>query len=431
VAWLIWLGTAVFGDTEFGVRAGALAASVVALVAMVLLTRNLLGRTQAWIAAMLVASLPFFIGAGFLMTPDAPLVACWAGALYFLERSLRARKRWAWLGVGTCIGLGLVSKYTIALLGVAVVVYLVLDRPSRRWLRTPFPYLAGLVALAIFSPVLLWNARHDWASFAFQGPRRWNEMTEFALPRFLVFTVLLATPIGVAGFALGLARLAKDRLFGLVFTLVPLAVFAAASLHSETKLNWTGPAWLAAVPFMAASVTGLHFRRAWKITVLVLMVLTAAVLHASVLGLPGVPHNIGVYGMDWRELARQVEAIEHEVEAATGKEPLVVGLDRYQLAGVLAFYDPDGDGAEETTARSIIGIPSLMYDRWYRPPGPGRSVILVCDERKDLETRRVRSSFEELEPIRELVVRKDGAVVGTYFARVAHGHRPGDRSDAG
>ena len=50
-------------------------------------------------------------------------------------------------------------------------VYLVLHRPARRWLAHPGPYLAIIVALAVFSPVIIWNATHNWASFLFQGGR--------------------------------------------------------------------------------------------------------------------------------------------------------------------------------------------------------------------------------------------------------------------
>ena len=42
---------------------------------------------------------------------------------------------------------------------------------SGLWFARPAPYLAALVALAIVAPVVVWNARHGWVSFAFQGAR--------------------------------------------------------------------------------------------------------------------------------------------------------------------------------------------------------------------------------------------------------------------
>lgn len=119
VAWLIRLATGIFGDTEFGVRFAAYGCWAAAAAFCFLLTRELYGRAAAWMAVLLLATLPFFFGIGFFMTPDAPLTAAWAGALYFLSQALLRERSAAWWGVGLCLGLGLLSKYTIALLGPA------------------------------------------------------------------------------------------------------------------------------------------------------------------------------------------------------------------------------------------------------------------------------------------------------------------------
>jgi len=438
VAWLIWLGTLIFGKTAIGVRAGALAASLAAAVFVYLFTRNLLGRARAQIAVMLIACMPYFFGVGFLMTPDAPLVACWAGAVYFLERALRGGKGWGWIGAGACIGLGLLSKYTIALLPLSIPLYFLLDRPSRRWLRSPLPYAAALLAAALFSPVILWNARHGWASFEFQGPQRWTGAARFQLPLLIGHVLLLVTPLGIIGAIQGAWKAGKEGLFGLVFTAAPLFVFLVSSLHNETKLNWTGPVWIAALPFLAWSVlppSGLvpgalarSIQQGWKITTLLLLLAAAGVLHYSVLGLPGAPPAIGYCGMSWSDLGRQVEDIEQEVQAEVGREPLIVGLDKYHLASELAFYDPEGDGARETAATNMFGRPGLMYALWFRPSEHrGQSVVLVSKKRRDLESPLVATRVARLEPTREILVQKNGAVVGTYFVRVAHGYCPGPR----
>ena len=129
--------------------------------------------------------------------------------------------------------------------------------------------------------------------------------------------------------------------------------------------------------------------------------------------------------MSWRELGRHVEAIEHEVMARVGHEPLVVGFDKYHLASELAFYDPEGDGAHETVARTMFGRPSLMYDWWFTAAQHrGKSAVLVSDERHDLGSVDVAARFERLEPVRDLIVERNGAVVGHYFTRIAHGYRP-------
>src|SRR5258708_38574396 len=84
VAWLIRLGTLLFGDTEFGVRFGPLCCGTVSSCFIYRLTRNVFGESSALLALGLAQVLPFFFMAGMIMTPDAPLTAAWAGSLYFL-----------------------------------------------------------------------------------------------------------------------------------------------------------------------------------------------------------------------------------------------------------------------------------------------------------------------------------------------------------
>ena len=72
-----------------------------------------------------------------------------------------------WPGVGGA----LLSKYHAVLIPLGTVLYLVLHRPMRRGPLRPGPYLCSGIGLLVFSPVLLWNAGHGWASFLFQGGR--------------------------------------------------------------------------------------------------------------------------------------------------------------------------------------------------------------------------------------------------------------------
>ena len=102
--------------------------------------------------------LPFFFMTGFMITPDAPLAACWAGGLYFLARVFFQENGRAWLGLGVCLGLGMLSNYTIALIGPATLLFMALDPPSRRWFRHGAPVRRSPAVGVIFAPVLIGNA---------------------------------------------------------------------------------------------------------------------------------------------------------------------------------------------------------------------------------------------------------------------------------
>lgn len=450
VGWLIWLGTAAFGDTEFGVRVGAMGCGAVSSLFAYRLTRNLFGEPSAVVAVVLLQTLPFFFLAGMLMTPDAPLTAAWVATVYFLERALIADRANAWWGVGLCLGLGMLSKYSIALLGLSAFLFMVFDAPARQWLRRWQPYAAASLALAVFSPVIIWNAHHEWASFAFQTSRRLAERPRFALHKLIASAVVLLTPTGAVAVAVLLGGPAPraagqdepvDRRRAWRFIqfaiLVPLAVFVAFSLRHEVKLDWTGAPWIAAVPALAFGIvhsgenlpTGLRswIRNAWVPTLLSLLVLYGVGLYHLALGIPGLGYSkhAELIPVGWRELGREIHGLAGAIATTSGSDPLIVGMDRYAIASELAFYAPDRIKAvRETSSGHLFGQMGLMYERWFPPAAErGRTLLLVAWDRGDLEAGRLQSSVEGLEPITEGSVTRDGEVVRHYYYRLAYGYR--------
>ncbi len=447
VAWLIWLGTAIFGNTEFGVRLGAFLSWFAAAYFCFQLTRNLFGKSAAFVALLLVAALPYFFAAGLLMMPDAPLTAAWAGALYFLERALLGERRAAWWGVGACIGLGMISKYTIALLGPATLLFVLLDARSRRWLWRPDPYGAILLATLIFSPVIIWNATHDWASFAFQSSRRLEATFDFSLHHLLAAMTGLLTPVGLIAVAVALyparrrrfatdaeAALAKRRYrFMAIYTLVPLSVFVAFSLFHSVKLNWTGPLWLAILPAVAAQIIAggrmasrfdTVLRRLWMPTIAITLIVYGFGLDYLVLGLPGVGYTgkLGSLPIGWENFGRQAEQIEDNVERETGHEPLLVGMDGYFIASQLAFYRRgDNDGVRNTAGRSLFGGNSLMYNYWFSPASnEGKTLIMFGFSASYLDRDYLKTHFSRVTPIKEELIMRNESVVGRFYYRIGY-----------
>jgi dolichol-phosphate mannosyltransferase len=440
VAWLIWLGTAAFGDTEFAVRIGALCCACVASLFAYRLTRSLFGEPSGVVALVLMQALPFFFLTGLLMTPDAPLTAAWAAALYFLERALVAGQSRAWLLAGSSIGLGLISKYTIAMLVPVALLFVILDRPSRRWLLRWEPYAALLIALVIFSPVIFWNAQHEWASFAFQTSRRLAESPRFALHKLLISALVLLTPTGVLTLAVsGLTRsteAARQWLFLRLSVLLPLSVFVVFSLRHDVKIDWTGALWLAAVPALATAIVQFStmngFRgwvfRAWGPTAVCMLLLYGAGLHYLALGLPGVGYStrLELVPVGWRDLGRQVSAMAQNIRRTTGKDPVIVGMDRYELASQLTFYAPDhAHSVRATTSRNLFGQNGLMYGRWASKLSVGdRPLILVAWDANDISDELTAGYAATLDPPKEATLTRDGTVIRNFRYRIAHGYDP-------
>lgn len=172
VSWCIYFGTLIFGDTNFGVRFSGL----LAMLVMQALLADIVWRTSRdWRYAILAVLLPeAALDYGLLITkvvPDTALITFVLAMAWALVRlALSGNMRW-WLLAGVFGGLALLSKYSVILLLPAIVAYAVVPSWRMKQLSSPYPWLAALIALVIFSPVPYWNAIHDWISFKFQLDR--------------------------------------------------------------------------------------------------------------------------------------------------------------------------------------------------------------------------------------------------------------------
>lgn len=445
VAWLIRAATDLFGQTQFAVRAGSILCGLITTLFVYRLTRNMYGESAALASVALTQALPFFFSAGLLMTPDAPMTAAWAACLYFLERALVAGIAGAWWRAGIALGLGLASKYTILLLGVTAAAYIIWNSDSRRWLRRYEPYLAGLCALGLFAPVIVWNAQHEWASFAFQTSRRLAEAPRFALPNLIGSVLVLLTPTGALSLVLVMnprrSQPAAGRRLLTLAALLPLTVFLIFSLRHQVKLDWTGAPWVAALPLLSAEMvwTGAHaaarfgalrerVRAAWAPTLAALMLFYAAGLYYLSQGLPGAGYaaHIEIFPVGWRGLAAQVLDAAQQSRRQTGVEPVIVGMDRYGIASEIAFYGRQRLPAAPLTssAHLFLGI-GLMYERWTPPPSlAGDTLLLVAYDPNDLRGRYVESRTSSLGPVQTIALVRDGKPIRDMYYRFAYGYRP-------
>lgn len=172
IAWFIRFGTAIFGDTSFGVRFAGLLAMPISQLLLADIVRRVTHDIRAAILAVLMMEAALYYG--LLMAKVAPDVAlipfglAMAWSLVRLTESGDAR--W-WLAAGLFAGLALLSKLTALMLAPAVVAFILVPDWRGRWLRSPYPWAALLIAVVVFSPVLIWNGMHGWASFRFQFVR--------------------------------------------------------------------------------------------------------------------------------------------------------------------------------------------------------------------------------------------------------------------
>jgi 4-amino-4-deoxy-L-arabinose transferase-like glycosyltransferase len=273
IAWLIHFGTAIFGDTALGVRFGGIVAMLVTQLLLADIVRRVTHDARAVIFAVLLPEAALYYG--LLMAkvaPDTAMIPCAVAMLWALVRlNESGNPRW-WLAAGLFAGLALLSKFTAIMLLPAVVAFVLVPDWRRRWLLSPYPWAAALIAAIVFSPVVIWNVQHDFASFRFQfvravatHPFSFRTVGEFIGLQFgLVGFVLL--PVVLSGVTLTAWRGYRTREPVVILlstaVLVPFLYFLWKSLTLRVGDTWPMFLWPAGFAATAINLVMLS-REGW------------------------------------------------------------------------------------------------------------------------------------------------------------------------
>jgi 4-amino-4-deoxy-L-arabinose transferase-like glycosyltransferase len=437
VALLIRASTALFGDSEIGVRALSLlfVGAMPALIAVI--AWRLFGSAEkAALAALMWIAMPLVLVGAVFVSPDAPLVLFWTLGLAALVELWRTGKaRWL-IALGLALGLALESKFTAAFFAAGVGLALVAAPSLRRWLASP-ALIAGLaVALAIFAPFVAWNAAHGWATFAKQlGRAPPHGFIPFYVAEFVVSQGGLINPLVFAALVLALAgipwrapvlRGSRDEARRiLACTIAPAAVyFLAHSVHDRVQGNWLAPLYPAAAILVAdwvaearrAGASGLSALTAeaalWAAPIGLVF---AALAFAEILtgAVPLGPVNPLARLEGFRALAHDLDAKARADNAA------YVLTQGYALTSLMSYY---GDPA-------VTVVQPEQRMRWIFEPQPKETLFLApglalgeAGRRFDL-TLGMR--FRKVEPAGLLERRGAGGTLEAYeLYRVADPYAP-------
>ncbi|MBN1559228.1 glycosyltransferase family 39 protein [candidate division KSB1 bacterium] len=353
VAWLVHLTTALFGDTYWGIKAAPLLTGLgVSIVMFLLATRYLKSVSLVLLVIILNATLLYAVG-GLLLTPDIPFLFFWSLGLFVGYEAVFKNCTPAWLTLGMVAGLGLLSKYLFLLFIGSFGLYLLIDKSYRPLLLTWKPWLALLLAALFFSPNLLWNARHAWASYAFQFGHGFNSAG--AWPKFNLLLEYLGGQVGLfSPFLFVVLVLAvifyfrhgreSSLLYLLTFLAVPLLFFTWSSLGARVEANWPAPAFLSGLIILLWYYERLgpagRLRKFVRFSMLFsIMTTVLVVLHAVLPFLPIPPkQDRTLDSRGWDALAQQIDAIRGRIDPVN-EMPLCANT--YQLGSLLAFHCQD------------------------------------------------------------------------------------------
>jgi 4-amino-4-deoxy-L-arabinose transferase-like glycosyltransferase len=371
-----------FGTSLAGFRFFATVAQAVAVVFTGLMARELGGGRGAQLVA--AAAVPFCIASGALMQYVAFDYLFWVLTAYFVIRLLRSEdSRW-WLAIGSTIGFGMMTKYTMGFFVIGIVVGVLVTK-TRRYLATKWLWIGVGLSILVFLPNIIWQIQHHFISLDFlkhihERDIRWGRTKDF-LPDQLKLT-LLALPLWLAGlyFCLLSKAGARFRMLGWMYV-VPLVLFVIA----KGRGYYLGAAY--PMLYGAGSVWGegglksLGQARAGCVRALAWTALAADIVLLVAIAIPPVPVNSALWKfasknngdlveeLGWPELTQAVAQIRDSLpEADRARLGILAG--NYGEAGAINLYGP-----RYNLPQTISGINSF-WQRGYGNPSPETLIVL-------------------------------------------------------
>lgn len=441
--WLIWTTVKATGsESAFIVRTPFILMFIGTTWLVYRLATILFDKRVGAMSALLLNLSPVFtVGIGTMLLPDSPLMPCLvAGNICIarVDRRSGSNRLLLWCMSGLWFGLAMLSKYTAVLVIAGLFVFALTSPQRRLWFREPGPYLAGAVAVLVFSPVLIWNWQNDWASFGFQGARAVAELNvkpTAPLENLLAQSAFVGPWIWIPMmYAFGLRLLRGTRDAGswqcCCAAAVPILFFTVVTIwEPETRAHyhWSAPGYLMLFPLLgnlvaANLVMSDALTRRWLLAsiatvILVLIVFETNVWNGWILRVAATisPAAASIKDptlqlIDWRELLPVVA--DHGL--LDKPRLFVVGTHRYEVSKI------DVELGRHLPVLCFCGDPRNFAFKWDDHAFVGWDALIIQGNASiDTVKQEYGSYFRNIELLEIVDVHRGTQVVlklGVYYA---------------
>jgi 4-amino-4-deoxy-L-arabinose transferase-like glycosyltransferase/membrane-associated phospholipid phosphatase len=406
IAFIQFVSTSLFGDSEFGVRFfSPLFAAILSVMVLRLFAREVGARDAFWLL-LVVTAVPLLGVGTILMTIDSPLVLCWMWALVAGWRATQLDgKTRDWLVVGLAMGLGFLCKYSAAYQIVCWAIFFALCPMARAHLRKPGPWLAMLVFLLCTLPVIIWNAQHNWITVHHVAGNAglgtpWKPTFRY-FRDFLFAESWLLNPIffvGAIWAMFGIGKFRREHPLWLYFFCMSAPVLIGHlfySFHSRIQPNWISPAvppvfCLMVVYWNERFRNGARWIKSFFALGLALGFLVVICMHnTNLIGkitgrlLPG-EKDPSRRLRAWKQVATLAET-EREKLQQQG-EPAFIICSHYGITGLFSFYLTDAKDAlksQPLVYSAASDAPANQFYFWpeydYRASRQGQNAVYVSE----------------------------------------------------
>jgi len=395
--WLADLAYRITGHIGVVYALGPLAVAA-CFAGIYLLSRDIVGPVQAFVATLSLAGIHFYNYSAVKFAHDQMQLPFWALTGLFLYRALIHGRLVYWALAGAAMALCFWSKYAAFALAVSIALFMLIDPVARRSFRTAGPYVMAAVFLIVIAPNAWWLVDSNFLPMRYVTERaktagHWYQYITYPglwvlSQAFFIFPTLI-----LLGLTLFPRRPAADaqvqinaftRRYVTLLALGPFALVATIATltgHRPVAL-WGYPLWLF-LPLAAlvwfGPVTDPQRKQLFAAGFMFLFLLGPAVWITAYVVEPYVRTRPKATQFPGQALADRVTAIWHE---KTGT-PLAYVAGTEFVVNNIAVYSPDRphvivhgrpaispwidiDDLRKRGAMVIweVGLPAAYVDEW-------------------------------------------------------------------
>ena len=265
VAVWIWFFVSLFENSLLALKLACILASSVTLFFLILSSFELnISRSSRWILLLLGVFIPGFFWGSLVIMHDSVLLLFWSIAIYAVLRYLRTNSIFDFCFVFFCLGLGTLSKHTMVLFAISLILFVTFTKEQRKIFTQPRLLLGLVVGFLVISPMIYWNILHDWdqveaiLNLRSSGGQQSERITTASYISGLLLTI--SPIIGIALYSnpiylfLSKQNFQRTKIYFLNWlTITPFLFFLLLSLKREIQANWVFPSLLSGILLISFS----------------------------------------------------------------------------------------------------------------------------------------------------------------------------------
>lgn len=414
VAFVIWIFTQ-FSESSFTVRLGSVLLMTLLPYLLYIYVRKYINTTSALVVSLLVSANLLFHTNSIIITPDVPLAFFSITSILFYYIAYFKNENFIYLG-GMMLGLAILSKVSALFPAIGIVLFPIIIKEKRYWLKNIHYYGSFLLSFALFIPFVVWNFQNDMAFVRYQGS---HIAQRGGFNHFIELWLGVALLIGPLYFYYSILKpitnlknwkiLNNEKKYFTLVTVVPLFYFVAHSLFSRFELNWVAPVFFGGLFLLGVELDSLKkVSKAFTIQIIYSLALISLIMIQTfypILPLKGKSDPTNRYFM-YNNLIEDTKNLLIDNEDLNG---LRIVSNEFQIPSMINFYlNPK----MEAICLSIDYHETLYSFLYEQESLLGKDFIYIHDKEKFPE--KIKPYFDSYELILGSEESRNNSSVASY-----------------